>query len=361
MRLRLRGCQDLPNRAHAALPDPHVVIDVNGRFEFRTITSYQTLNPVWEQEFLLTNVPSCGCNLWFKVVDKHFGCSNVLCNARWSFAAVGAAGMPQEHLVPLHRPGAPPSGLHGTTGRPAGTLAIQVLWWPIAGGGEIEFRGPARYRRSLSALPGGLIGSTTGEWRKYACYKVSLFGFERFFPHGEAQHWNQDYDAAVQIFKPASLVGAAARAQHAMLYAADRGRRVEFGELRGWADWQQLLWDGQPRYYTYVLMRDGLRFSETGAAFFTDMFSKHAMHSSCARFVAAAGEFLMLADRTFWDNNSGTYAPPAPVLHQLGSLLRHCFPDMPLETVCADDPRLSELHALAPSRVKTPAVQAVVA
>eukprot|EP00955_Chlamydomonas_euryale_P043997 352775-Chlamydomonas_euryale.AAC.12 len=216
---------------------------------------------------------------------------------------VGAAGMPQEHLVPLHRPGAPPSGLHGTTGRPAGTLAIQVLWWPIAGGGEIEFRGPARYRRSLSALPGvdglwlrdapllsptarkllwshilfmltnlrpcgdirwhgarqmlprpwnagrgdssfqgggraavhkprlpsctqslqlelqglcaalpalantpchragGLIGSTTGEWRKYACYKVSLFGFERFFPHGEAQHWNQDYDAAVQIFK----------------------------------------------------------------------------------------------------------------------------------------------------------------
>eukprot|EP00955_Chlamydomonas_euryale_P043992 352775-Chlamydomonas_euryale.AAC.7 len=32
---------------------------------------------------------------------------------------------------------------------------------------------------------------------------------------------------------------------------------------------------------------------------------------------------------------------------------------MPLETVCADDPRLSELHALAPSRVKTPAVQAL--
>ncbi len=43
------------------------------------------------------------------------------------------------------------------------------------------------------------------------------------------------------------------------------------------------------RYYTYVLAGDGsLRFSETGAGFFTDFFSKHAMHGGCAEKVCGA-------------------------------------------------------------------------
>jgi hypothetical protein len=36
-------------------------------------------------------------------------------------------------------------------------------------------------------------------------------------------------------------------------------------------------------------MEDGMRFSETGAAFFRDMLSKHAMHSSASEEVYFAG------------------------------------------------------------------------
>jgi hypothetical protein len=46
---------------------------------------------------------------------------------------------------------------------------------------------------------------------------------------------------------------------------------------------------GQCRYFTYSLMRDSLRCSETGAKFSTDMFSKHAMHAGAAAEVLYAG------------------------------------------------------------------------
>ncbi len=47
---------------------------------------------------------------------------------------------------------------------------------------------------------------------------------------------------------------------------------------------------GQCRYFTYSLMRDSLRCSETGVNLSTDMFSKHAMHSGGAEEVLYAGE-----------------------------------------------------------------------
>jgi hypothetical protein len=49
---------------------------------------------------------------------------------------------------------------------------------------------------------------------------------------------------------------------------------------------------GQRRYFTYCLMRDSLRCSETGAAFFNDMLSKHAMHAGGEEEVLYAGEAL---------------------------------------------------------------------
>jgi hypothetical protein len=46
---------------------------------------------------------------------------------------------------------------------------------------------------------------------------------------------------------------------------------------------------GQRRYFTYCLLRDSLRCSETGAAFFNDMLSKHAMHAGGEEEVLYAG------------------------------------------------------------------------
>ncbi len=72
-------------------------------------------------------------------------------------------------------------------------------------------------------------------------------------------------------------------------------------------------------------MEDSLRFSETGAAFWKDMFSKHAMHANLSENVVLAGEFLACEDRLIFDNNSGTYAPPKELLKPLVSLFSVSF------------------------------------
>ncbi len=49
----------------------------------------------------------------------------------------------------------------------------------------------------------------------------------------------------------------------------------------------------KPAVYTYIVASDDdtFRFSETGAAFFVDFASKHALHSNCAETVRYSGEF----------------------------------------------------------------------
>lgn len=92
-----------------------------------------------------------------------------------------------------------------------------------------------------------------------------------------------------------------------------------------------------------------MRFSETGAAFFVDFASKHALHANCATAVRYSGEFhprpsfpdgsgwgsfndSMSDDSVPWelviDNNSGTYAPNPELLQTLRQLLEYNFPGM---------------------------------
>lgn len=83
------------------------------------------------------------------------------------------------------------------------------------------------------------------------------------------------------------------RTQHATLYATHLGKS-RLGVLQDAADFFALfnggMRGGQRRYFTYSLMPDSLRCSETGAGFFTDFMSKHAMHAGGAEEVLFAGE-----------------------------------------------------------------------
>jgi len=115
----------------------------------------------------------------------------------------------------------------------------------------------------------------------------------------------------------------------------------------------------KPTVYTYIISSedDSFRFSETGAAFFVDFASKHALHSNCATAVRYSGEFHPrpksgwenLREETSdedveWemviDNNSGTYAPDKGMLGKLQELLEYNFPGF---TVCAFDREDEEL------------------
>ncbi|THU91395.1 hypothetical protein K435DRAFT_780765 [Dendrothele bispora CBS 962.96] len=109
----------------------------------------------------------------------------------------------------------------------------------------------------------------------------------------------------------------------------------------------------KPTIYTYIISSedDSFRFSETGAAFFVDFASKHALHANCGETVRYSGEFHvrprvptgngwdgfsedMRDEDVEWelvfDNNSGTYAPDAKLLPRLKGLLEGNFCGGPL-------------------------------
>lgn len=97
---------------------------------------------------------------------------------------------------------------------------------------------------------------------------------------------------AVSIFKNPLMLGTV-RTQHASLYSTALGRS-RCGVLTSCDDFFGLfslgVRGGQRRYFTYTLLEDSLRCSETGAAFFSDMMSKHAMHAGGEEEVLYAGE-----------------------------------------------------------------------
>lgn len=155
-----------------------------------------------------------------------------------------------------------------------------------------------------------------------------------------------------------------------MLYA--RTTTNGFGLINGPEDVISILHGGsssngigahrvKPAVYTYVISADdnSFRFSETGAAFFVDFASKHALHANCATAVRYSGEFHPrpeggwenFSDETpdseiKWelviDNNSGTYSPDPMALPDVKALFEYNFPWFKIHALDYNDPRLAQ-------------------
>jgi hypothetical protein len=79
--------------------------------------------------------------------------------------------------------------------------------------------------------------------------------------------------------------------------------------------------------------------------------------AGAARHVPLAGEFCIVPDaaaaagyRLIIDNNSGTYAPSADKLPLMCQLFTANFPDMVVEVLASNDPRLKQYQLKCPSR-----------
>eukprot|EP00828_Plagiopyla_frontata_P027945 TRINITY_DN36229_c0_g1_i2.p2 TRINITY_DN36229_c0_g1~~TRINITY_DN36229_c0_g1_i2.p2 ORF type:complete len:109 (+),score=19.37 TRINITY_DN36229_c0_g1_i2:742-1068(+) len=100
--------------------------------------------------------------------------------------------------------------------------------------------------------------------------------------------------------------------------------------------------------FTYVLMDEFIRFSETGLSFIKDNLSKHAVHSNVAYQVRYSGEFhirpskIKNSYKLVIDNNSGTYSPDKNYLSLLEKVLMINFPDIEVEALDRKDPVLEE-------------------
>lgn len=135
--------------------------------------------------------------------------------------------------------------------------------------------------------------------------------------HDVKHHWNEQYDKARQIFSSPIqgpiirsffstcfdfIYSAAIHVQHATLY---KEATAEKGVMRTAMDFFKLInfgiRDRSPTIFTYVILDDQFKFSETGASFTKDFMSKHAMHANASEEVRYAGEFFVMS------HGDGTY------------------------------------------------------
>lgn len=203
-------------------------------------------------------------------------------------------------------------------------------------------------------------------FQEYSTWKITLLGVLDVF--GDKRHsWNRHHVPAQKIFsgKTSLVTRRAVQMQHAYLYGGGSGlkpvqnMRKEMQEVTGNLldsfDFLQLLnygiRRGKPRMFTYVLMPNRLYVAETGAKFFRDIMSKHAMHSSASAEVVYAGEMHFRRAspgsnepdmRLIVDNNSGTYSPGREDLPKVEDVFRRNFPGLSVTALHFQDPLLKQ-------------------
>jgi hypothetical protein len=213
--------------------------------------------------------------------------------------------------------------------------------------------GPVRYSVHSSLSAGLLKVLTANDDRlESLAYRLQLHNIPQFLPNDN--EWNKNYPTIQRIFSPdypeSPVLRQAVMTQHALVYSHSQENTL-YGSLSSPAELFKLLHNGRhddkPVLYTYAITKNGMYFSETGAAFFKDMLSKHMLHSGAAFFVKYAGEFHIEQSasgelKLLIDNNSGTYAPPKEQLPQLQALFENNFPGIECHALDQGDAKLQQ-------------------
>jgi len=207
-----------------------------------------------------------------------------------------------------------------------------------------------------------LAGTATGSFHSdsrlpsYQAYSMPMYNVAAVFKD-KMQPFNLNYQPAKMIFADttaARILRQTIKTQHYALYRdGHRSDRTITKTIRTaddfFASFNYGTYDDRRREYTYVLLEDSFNFSETGASFFTNFMSKHAMHSNAAKSVRYSGEFRVYQRNgkhvLIIDNGSGTYAPDKNDLHFLKEVFQINFPDMEVEVYDFKDPQLLSLKA----------------
>jgi hypothetical protein len=316
--------------------DPYlrVWLESDPKLYIKTRPVFNTLNPTWDVEWHLSNVflNSKFCiEVWdydATSKDDKIGTCEYIFDAKEG----------DKEIQVYHR------------NKPHGMLYMKVVCKPSDKPGPIRWIGPVRCETHYSSLAGKLVNHKNDDSiRSYASYKVVFPYIGNVFD--TLVTWNQDYDAAKAIFAQgvkSTAIQQVIRSQHARLYVHDN--TTVYGIVKTGQEFLEMFNYGRrqsiPRYYTYVIVENGMYFSETGASFFTDFMSKHAMHSNASEQVCFAGEFhVQQKDGKYVlviDNNSGTYAPPKERIAKLIQFFNFNFPDLLVEAYDREDPTLKE-------------------
>ncbi|CAI5712867.1 unnamed protein product [Peronospora destructor] len=319
--------------------DAYVVIEVDGQRVAWTHPVFSTLEPVWNEKFFFMNVhPNSLCRL--NLFDKDVNSDDELGETHLTVVNTNGTGSTFELGISLN-------------GRDAGTIVVKVKSNPVYPecGALFQEYGPVRYSVHSSVTAGLMTMSFSNDAKvESLAYCIQLHNISHFLSNDH--EWNKDYPTIQRIFSPSYpesfVLRQAILTQHALIYTHGPSNTT-YGSISSPVELFELIHGGRsqdkPVLFTYVITKNGWYFSETGAAFFKDMLSKHMLHSGAAFSVLYAGEFRVDKSRfgelkLVIDNDSGTYAPPVVDLPRLKALIENNFPGIAVEASDREDEEL---------------------
>ncbi|KAG8700412.1 hypothetical protein FRC11_012958, partial [Ceratobasidium sp. 423] len=364
LEIRFISAQGLPRMDMVGAGcDPYFRAEIDGAISYTSRALPNTLNPEWHEFWRVRNVPSLAI-LKVKVYDKDENQYMDDYVGRFKITDVYVGGMRDVPIVSLLRKN------HGTFQIEHWNREYRAAQAIFSGPLSLTVRAPIiaghrlLYART-TANRTGILHNSEDFWSLFRARVDERQG------QGLARLMGVNLDAGVQ--KTCPVCGKSESDIHSMECTGNHlpdnipgepgartntstGGRVpanaEFGAVVSLASPvgpHEHVQRIKPAVYTYIIDEDTFRFSETGAAFFVDFASKHALHSSCAETVRYAGEFHprpscgwanfddSIADHEvnweLWiDNGSGTYAPPADMLDNLRKLFEYNWPGLTVRT-----------------------------
>ncbi|GMF09715.1 unnamed protein product [Phytophthora lilii] len=299
--------------------DAYAIIEVDGQKVAWTHPVFSTLKPVWNEKFYFRNVrPDSLCKLY--LFDKDVNADDELGETQFTTVNTDGAESTFELAISLNN-------------KNAGTIVVKV---------RID-------NMLMLGVTAGLMTLSTSNDAKIEslAYHIQLHNIPEFLPTD--REWNKNYPTIQRISSPdypeSPVLRQAILTQHAVIYTHGP-KNTKYGAISSPMEFFKLIHDGRRQdkavLFTYVITKNGWYFSETGAAFFKDMLSKHMLHSGAAFSVLYAGEFrvdnyLFGEPKLIIDNDSGTYAPRKEALPQLKALIENNFPGIAVEALDRED------------------------
>ncbi|KUL87268.1 hypothetical protein ZTR_03380 [Talaromyces verruculosus] len=302
---------DLPKRHKQ---DPNII--------FRTPTVRRDVNPVWNAEWIVANVPASGFHLKCRVYDEdpadhddRLGNAHVFVDRiteNWE-------GIKERAYHLKKRAGSKRAYMVRTVVAACSTsrdldaeliISVECLGRTESNNGaHIYTVGPIYWFKHFSPLIGRLLKTTGAAENENALGKTTPYNFQAIeiqlkgpVPEDLYHRYVEFKPFVAGMFTSHSLRGRilnrALHHQHARIYNFDRSTMngifwepcTELTEL--FLDFVDHGRGG--RIFTYVLTLDGqFRFTETGKEFGIDMLSKHTMHSDVSIYIAFSGEFFV--------------------------------------------------------------------
>ncbi|KAL5935380.1 hypothetical protein ACKVV1_000127 [Pyricularia oryzae] len=297
----------------------------------RTRTERKTLEPAWEEEWVVANIPRTGFRLKCRLYDEDYPDSddrlgNVtyispMIDENWpglkrhTFEVKKRSGSKRAYFLKAAESFFNKDS-HMT---PFLELSIEVLGHSSAPGAQMYTISPTRFIQHFSPMIGRLTGVKVNreesderksqDRRESESKKAQRYDFQAIEMQLQGPVPPEMYHRYVEfkrfvgpMFSSAGLRGRVLNKvlhkQHRRVYNYDSTTKYgNFEPCSNEASLQFLQlahFDEGGRVFTYVLTLDGLlRFTETGKEFGIDMLSKHTMHSDVETYIACSGEFFI--------------------------------------------------------------------